>query len=99
MVSFKFLWWGLDIRLGREPERTAKEAYSRLRYILAVDRIEGKTRNPLPGDIMRLFLGRAMPVLLMEKFPEVRAMPASRGQVIKWRKIVPFSMETFHEES
>lgn len=36
------------------------------------------------------FLAHAQPQLLLEKFAQVQAMPKNTGQVLKWRRLVPF---------
>lgn len=40
------------------------------------------------------FLEHAMPVLVLEKFAKVEPLPKNKGQVIKWRRFVPFEVNT-----
>lgn len=40
------------------------------------------------------FLEHAMPVLVLEKFARVEALPKNKGQVVKWRRFVPFEINT-----
>lgn len=36
------------------------------------------------------FLAHAQPMLLLEKFGQLQAMPKNSGQLLKWRRLVPF---------
>lgn len=38
------------------------------------------------------FLEHAMPALMLEKFARVEELPKNKGQVIKWRRFVPFEV-------
>jgi N4-gp56 family major capsid protein len=40
------------------------------------------------------FLEHAMPVLVLEKFAKVEPLPKNKGQIIKWRRFVPFEVNT-----
>lgn len=40
------------------------------------------------------FLEHVQPVLILEKFAKMEAVPKNKGQVIKWRKFVPFEINT-----
>ena len=40
------------------------------------------------------FLAHAEPVLILEKFAKVEQLPKNKGQVIKWRRFVPFAINT-----
>lgn len=40
------------------------------------------------------FLEHAMPVLVLEKFAKVETLPKNRGQIVKWRRFVPFEINT-----
>lgn len=40
------------------------------------------------------FLEHAMPVLVLEKFAKVEPLPKNKGMVIKWRRFVPFEVNT-----
>lgn len=40
------------------------------------------------------FLEHAMPVLVLEKFARVEQLPKNKGQVVKWRRFVPFEINT-----
>jgi N4-gp56 family major capsid protein len=40
------------------------------------------------------FLAHAEPVLVLEKFAKVEALPKNKGQVLKWRRFVPFEVNT-----
>lgn len=40
------------------------------------------------------FLEHAMPVLVLEKFAKHEVLPKNKGQVIKWRRFVPFEVNT-----
>lgn len=40
------------------------------------------------------FLEHAGPVLVLEKYARVEALPKNRGQIVKWRRFVPFEINT-----
>ena len=40
------------------------------------------------------FLAHAMPVEVLGRFGKVEAMPLNKGQVMKWRRFVPFAVNT-----
>ena len=40
------------------------------------------------------FLEHALPVLVLEKFARTEALPKNSGQVVKWRRFVPFEINT-----
>lgn len=40
------------------------------------------------------FLAHAEPVLVLERFAKVEQLPKNNGQVIKWRRFVPFAINT-----
>lgn len=40
------------------------------------------------------FLAHAVPVLVLEKFGKVEPLPANKGMVIKWRRFIPFEVNT-----
>lgn len=40
------------------------------------------------------FLAHAEPVLVLERFAKVEQLPKNKGQVIKWRRFVPFAINT-----
>ena len=40
------------------------------------------------------FLAHAEPVLILERFAKVEQLPKNKGQVVKWRRFVPFAINT-----
>lgn len=40
------------------------------------------------------FLEHAMPVMVAEKFARTEVLPKNKGQIIKWRRFVPFEVNT-----
>ena len=40
------------------------------------------------------FLEHAMPVLVLEKFARMEPLPKNKGQIVKWRRFVPFEINT-----
>ena len=38
------------------------------------------------------FLAHAEPVLILERFAKVEQLPKNKGQVVKWRRFVPFAI-------
>lgn len=38
------------------------------------------------------FLEHAMPVLVLEKFAKTEVLPKNKGQIVKWRRFVPFEI-------
>lgn len=40
------------------------------------------------------FLQHALPVLVLEKFAMVEPLPKNKGQIVKWRRFVPFEINT-----
>lgn len=40
------------------------------------------------------FLQHALPVLVLEKFANIEPLPKNSGQVVKWRRFVPFEINT-----
>ncbi len=40
------------------------------------------------------FLEHAMPVLILEKFARHEVLPKNKGQVVKWRRFIPFEVNT-----
>jgi len=40
------------------------------------------------------FLEHALPVLVLEKFARTEVLPKNKGQVVKWRRFVPFEINT-----
>lgn len=40
------------------------------------------------------FLAHAEPVLILERFAKVEQLPKNKGQIIKWRRFVPFAINT-----
>lgn len=40
------------------------------------------------------FLAHAEPVLVLERFAKVEQLPKNKGQVVKWRRFVPFAINT-----
>jgi N4-gp56 family major capsid protein len=40
------------------------------------------------------FLEHAMPVLVLEKFARLETLPKNKGQMVKWRRFVPFEINT-----
>lgn len=40
------------------------------------------------------FLEHAMPVLILEKFAKLETLPKNKGQMVKWRRFVPFEINT-----
>lgn len=40
------------------------------------------------------FLMHALPVLVLEKFANVEPLPKNKGQIVKWRRFVPFEINT-----
>lgn len=74
------------------PSYSAELAKRRLRGILAYDHVERKTRRATGAESLLVFLDKAQPVLLLERFAETPAMPLPTGTLIKWRKPVPFDV-------
>ena len=40
------------------------------------------------------FLEHALPVLVLEKFARTEVLPKNKGQVVVWRRFVPFAVNT-----
>ena len=40
------------------------------------------------------FLAHAEPVLILERFAKVEQLPKNKGQIVKWRRFVPFAINT-----
>lgn len=40
------------------------------------------------------FLAHAQPVLMLEKFARVETLPKNKGTIVKWRRFVPFEVNT-----
>lgn len=40
------------------------------------------------------FLAHAEPVLVLERFAKVEQLPKNKGQIVKWRRFVPFAINT-----
>lgn len=40
------------------------------------------------------FLAHAEPVLMLEKFARIETLPKNKGQLVKWRRFVPFEVNT-----
>lgn len=40
------------------------------------------------------FLEHALPVLVLEKFARTETLPKNKGQIVKWRRFVPFEINT-----
>lgn len=80
-----FMWYNRPI----EKNDSSAIAHNRLMNILALDRVERKTRSPFPNDYMTALLIRTgemlRPISLLNK-------PADVGQVIKWRRNIPFTI-------
>ena len=85
------MWYNRPI----EKNDSSAIAHNRLMNILALDRVERKTRSPFPRDLMTVFLMKTQAVLIssiFDRLPKVEPIPANVGQLIKWRKTVPFTI-------
>lgn len=40
------------------------------------------------------FLAHATPVMVLEKFAKIETLPKNKGQLVKWRRFVPFAVNT-----
>lgn len=78
------MWYNRHI----EKNDSAAVARSRLRYILAFDRVKRRTRRATIADFMFVFSETA--TLMLPIFAEVKPLPINTGQIIKWRRNVPF---------
>ena len=84
------MWYNRHI----EKNDSSAIAHNRLMNVLALDRVVGGTRTPFPQDFITVFLMKTEAVLMSSIFdmlPETAPMPANVGQLIKWRKPVPFT--------
>ena len=73
--------------------RSADVAKVRLHIVVGMDRVRLKDRRATDRNWFQYFLSFLEPVSLIDLFPATPAMSKYDGEVIKWRKTVPLSVD------